>query len=235
MTSEDADSKSRGKAERSTGAKLGRRPGDTDTADKILDAAEEEFAVCGYEGTSLRAICDRAGTNQALIRYYFGSKQGLYTSIYLRRGKQLNRERIRMLDAVETEKGEAITLDDIVAAFILPGINIKREGAGGLAYMRLHARLQDESPEFMEDLRHRVYDDTTQRFIAALKKALPHLDAASIYWRMIFVVGAYFYTVSDSNRLETLSNGQYSSKNLDESYRQMLAFLVGGLSAAATK
>ena len=34
-----------------------------------------------------------------MIRYYFESKQGLYCAIYLRRGQELGRERIRLLDA----------------------------------------------------------------------------------------------------------------------------------------
>jgi AcrR family transcriptional regulator len=211
--------------------KLGRRPGDNATAEKILNTAEEEFAARGYEGTSLREIAERAQVNQALIRYYFDSKQGLYCAIYLRRGQELGRERIRLLDELERRPGPEPTIEEIVRAFIIPAIAIKRQGAGGAAYMRLHARLQDESPEFMEDLRRRVYDESMTRYIAAMKRTLGPIDPAIVYWRMVFVVGAYFYTLSDSNRLEVYSNGTCTSKDLEESLRQLVPFLVGGLRA----
>ncbi|QEX15788.1 TetR family transcriptional regulator [Hypericibacter terrae] len=211
--------------------KLGRRPGDNATGDKILDAAEEEFAARGYEGTSLREISQRAKINQALIRYYFGSKQGLYCSIYLRRGQELGRERIRLLDALEARPGQPPTIEELVRAFIVPAIEIKRQGAGGVAYMRLHARLQDEAPDFMSDLRKRVYDESTTRYINALKRALGDMHPDCVYWRMIFLIGAYFYTLADSDRLEAYSGGSCSTKDLDECVRQIVPFLVGGLTA----
>ena len=213
--------------------KLGRRPGDNATGEKILDAAETEFAARGYHGTSLRDISSRAKINQALIRYYFGSKQGLYCAIYLRRGQELGRERIRLLDELEARPGQPPTVAEIVRAFIIPAIQIKTQGAGGIAYMRLHARLQDEAPEFMADIRRRVYDASTIRYIDALKRALIDLDPACVYWRMIFLIGAYFYTLADSERLEHYSGGTCSSKDLDECVRQIVPFLVGGLTCPA--
>lgn len=213
-------------------SKLGRRPGDNPTAEQILNTAEEEFAARGYEGTSLREIAERAQVNQALIRYYFDSKQGLYCAIYLRRGQELGRERIKLLDELES-RSRPPTVDEIVRAFIAPAIAIKRQGAGGAAYMRLHARLQDESPEFMEDLRRRVYDESTNRYIEALRRVLGPIDPAIVYWRMVFLIGAYFYTLADSNRIEVYSKGTCSSKDLDESLRQLIPFLVSGLKAPA--
>jgi AcrR family transcriptional regulator len=211
--------------------KLGRPPGDTDTSDRILNAAEEEFAARGYEGTSLREIAERAKVNQALICYYFGSKQGLYCAIYLRRGLQLGAERLRLLDQLEARLGPAPTVEEIVFAFIAPAIEIKRQGAGGVAYMRLHARLQNEAPEFMEDIRRRVYDESTMRYINALKRVLKDVDPTVIYWRMVFLIGAYFYTLADSDRLEAYSGGSCSAKDLDECLRQIIPFLVGGMLA----
>lgn len=56
-------------------------PAPTDaTRERILDAAVALFAVNGYEGTAVRAIVQRAGTNLNSINYYFGGKLGLYKS-----------------------------------------------------------------------------------------------------------------------------------------------------------
>lgn len=45
---------------------------------KILQAAEVEFALNGYKGTSLNAVADRADLPKSNILYYFKSKLGLY-------------------------------------------------------------------------------------------------------------------------------------------------------------
>ncbi len=56
----------------------GRRAGDSGTRDAVLDAARELFALHGYDGASMRAIAAQAGVDPALIRHFFGDKQGLF-------------------------------------------------------------------------------------------------------------------------------------------------------------
>ena len=48
------------------------------TKARLLEAAGEEFAEKGYEGATIRAICERAGANQAAVNYHFGDKEQLY-------------------------------------------------------------------------------------------------------------------------------------------------------------
>lgn len=48
------------------------------TADKILDAALEEFAMLGFEGARMTTIASRAGTTHPLIHHHFGSKEALW-------------------------------------------------------------------------------------------------------------------------------------------------------------
>ena len=47
------------------------------TPDALIAAALHLFGHRGYEGTSTRAIAERAGTNVASIAYHFGGKEGL--------------------------------------------------------------------------------------------------------------------------------------------------------------
>lgn len=56
----------------------GRRPGPTETREKILAAAREMFAEKGYDGVSLRAIARAAGVDPALVHHFFGSKDGVF-------------------------------------------------------------------------------------------------------------------------------------------------------------
>lgn len=45
---------------------------------QILKAAEDEFVLHGYKGTSMQSIADRAGLPKANIHYYFKNKANLY-------------------------------------------------------------------------------------------------------------------------------------------------------------
>lgn len=47
----------------------------------ILAAAEEEFAINGYQGTSTAAIARRAGLAKAQVHYYFPAKEDLYREL----------------------------------------------------------------------------------------------------------------------------------------------------------
>lgn len=46
----------------------------SETVERILDAAEQLFAEKGFAETSLRLITSKAGVNLAAVNYHFGSK-----------------------------------------------------------------------------------------------------------------------------------------------------------------
>lgn len=51
------------------------------TRDALTSAARALFAQKGFDGTSVRAITDRAGANLGSITYHFGSKKALYAAV----------------------------------------------------------------------------------------------------------------------------------------------------------
>jgi AcrR family transcriptional regulator len=55
---------------------------ETVVKDRLLEAAGVEFAKRGFENASVRAMCDAAGANVSAVKYYFGSKRGLYSAVW---------------------------------------------------------------------------------------------------------------------------------------------------------
>lgn len=49
---------------------------------RILLAAKKLFANQGFEGTTVRQICEEAGANVALVSYYFGGKENMFGAIF---------------------------------------------------------------------------------------------------------------------------------------------------------
>jgi AcrR family transcriptional regulator len=58
--------------------RTGRRPGNQDTREAILEAARKAFAERGYDKASIRAIATSAGVDPALVHHYFGTKDDLF-------------------------------------------------------------------------------------------------------------------------------------------------------------
>lgn len=52
-----------------------------DTCARLLNAAVEVFTEVGYRNATLRAICQRAGANNAAINYHFRDKEHLYRAV----------------------------------------------------------------------------------------------------------------------------------------------------------
>lgn len=57
---------------------------EADVKSRILLAAKRLFAEYGYEGTSVRQICEAASANVALVSYHFGGKEQLFHALLVK-------------------------------------------------------------------------------------------------------------------------------------------------------
>ncbi|MDC0612545.1 TetR/AcrR family transcriptional regulator [Vibrio sp.] len=83
---------------------MSRPKGDTQTRQSLLEAAKTCFTKLGYERVSTRQIARIAGVDAAMIRYYFGSKAGLFEAMVLETIKP-------MLDKLK-ERHDLLTTND---------------------------------------------------------------------------------------------------------------------------
>lgn len=93
--------------------------------DRILEAAVFEFGNSGFGGATWRSIADRAGVNQALIKFYFEDKDGLWRAALA----HAQREKEANLPVL----GEKVTHEDVavwVAAYV-------RDAAAHPSYARM--------------------------------------------------------------------------------------------------
>lgn len=80
------------------------------TEQKIIQAANKLFTQKGYAATRTRDIAEEAGTNLALINYYFGSKENLFKKVVQEKlkmllgaiGPVLSNEHISLEDKIRT-------------------------------------------------------------------------------------------------------------------------------------
>lgn len=75
------------------------------TTDVILDAAFRILARDGYQGLTARSVAEEAGTNLALVNYYFGGKKGLLLALY----DELERQRFTRQQAMYDHPTEPLS------------------------------------------------------------------------------------------------------------------------------
>jgi TetR/AcrR family transcriptional regulator, cholesterol catabolism regulator len=112
---------------------------------RILDSAAHEFALHGYEGTSLRRVADGAGLQLGSLYFHFSAKDDLLNAV-LRNAVDVALERI---DTALAELPEAATARDRLAAAVrahLEALHEKR--SRGVAVVRaLSPGLSESTPE----------------------------------------------------------------------------------------
>jgi AcrR family transcriptional regulator len=207
------------------------------TAARILAAAERLFLAHGYDGTSSRMITAAARVNLAAVNYHFGGKTGLFQAMLARRLDPLHEERLVLLDAYERAAGAApLSCERILSALFVPALRLARDPqAGGADFLRLLGRAYvDPSPELRAFLSER-YAPSIARFKDAFARALPHIAARELSWRLHFMLGALAYTLAGTDAwrlIAALSQDETARPTNDQLLLRRLApFLIAGLQA----
>jgi AcrR family transcriptional regulator len=87
------------------------------TRERLLDAAEREFAMLGFAGARLREIADGAGVQPALIHHYFVDKQGLYRAVLDRALAQTSEDSWTLLGTHRDLEGFTRGFIDLLVGF----------------------------------------------------------------------------------------------------------------------
>lgn len=199
------------------------------TKERLLDAAERLFADRGIAETSLRDITAQAEANLAAVNYHFGGKDGLLEAVFDQRLRPVNRERLRLLDAFEEAAGaEPVPLAQIMYANLAPPFRKLDEwGGAGERFMRIVARINADPSSSIHEVFVRQFDEVRTRYLAALAKTLPELEAHEIERRFHFALAAMMHTFCWGPHVECLCAIGRGSR--DEVLRSLIEYAVGGM------
>jgi len=202
----------------------------TDTKQKILDTAERLIALQGFAATSLRHIIAEAGVNLAAVHYHFGSKEELLDHVIARKATAVNEERLARLQQFEREAGSGpVPVEKVLAAFLEPMIEL---GSRNPQFVQVMGRMQSEG--MLPAIIAKHFQPTVAYFLKALRRSLPELPEAELFWRLQFMFGAMARAVTGPGGFSTPG---IQSDNPDFAclIRRLQVFLCAGLKAPATQ
>ena len=205
-----------------------------ETRTRILDAAEELFMQHGFESTSMRLLTAKAGANLAAVNYHFGSKDALIEAVFRRRLDPMNSGRIAELDRLEKDAGgRALSPEAIIRAFVGASLRmIEDSKSGGRNFIRLLGRTYTDPQKHIRSLIGQLYAPAMARFKAAFERALPHMPADELVWRIHFMFGTLAYTLAATDTVQLIAGckpeDRYDARLLEA---RLTAFLAAGLLA----
>ena len=202
-----------------------------DTKEQILDVAERLFADRGFHATPLRDITSEAGANLASVNYHFGSKEALLEAVLERRLRPVNARRLELLDAIEVAAGTgAPNAQEVIRAFLSPPFQKRQElGASGDNFLRLLGRIHSETNEQFRATFFQQFNEVFRRFGQALQRALPHLDASDVGWRMLFLVGSMAFTMAWGNSFASIGLG--ANRDPKDVLESLIQYAAAGMAS----
>ncbi|TGG92085.1 TetR/AcrR family transcriptional regulator [Natronospirillum operosum] len=178
-----------------------------DNQQRILQAAEEEFGLHGFKGTTIQNVADRAGLPKANVVYYFSNKVNLYTAVLGRITRSWN----DVFNRATAEDDPAEVLDHFIRAKIEQSVLNPR--ASRIFAMEIIQGAPHHKDYLRQYLRNWVRDRATviEQWIA--EGRMHPVDPV----QLIFMIWAttQHYADFETQVLTVMNRGEYEAQDID--------------------
>ena len=210
----------------------------SDTALRILEAAERLFVEFGLAATSLRQITQQAGVNLAAVNYHFRSKDALFEAVFARRFAPWARECLYELDRLERDvaAGTAqLDVESVVMCYVRPALALSKDPSrGGALFVRLFSRVLVENHRLLREKLSREWGHLVTRYTEAFGRALPGLSSEAVAWRLHLGFSVMFHAFAGNDILKLFGRSAVSARDPDLIVKHMVPFVVAGMTGVPT-
>lgn len=184
------------------------------TRERLLRAGAKMFAEQGFHAVSVRGIVAEADVNLGAINYHFGSKQALFEEIFAIGATRMIKLRLELLDECREGPGRPPLLEQVVTAYLAPGLVYAGSDPDIVQFQRIRARIITEDSTLAHQLLRRHYQESTRRFLDAFARALPDVPRPLLLWRYQTMIATVVYGGSSWG---TVQSAPDEDKPADES------------------
>lgn len=205
----------------------------SETVERILDAAEQLFAEKGFAETSLRLITSKAGVNLAAVNYHFGSKKALIQAVFSRFLGPFCISLERELDRRQGKPDSRASLEELLVMLVEQALTVKPRSGNDLSiFMRLlglaFSQSQGHLRRYLEDMYGKVF----RRYLVLLHEAAPRIPPLELFWRVHFMLGAASFSMSGIKALRAIAETDFGvDTSIEQVMRLMVPFLAAGMRA----
>lgn len=202
----------------------------SETVERILDAAELLFAEKGFAETSLRLITSKAGVNLAAVNYHFGSKKSLIQAVFSRFLSPYCASLERELDVRQASGGKP-TLEELLEMLVDQALAAKPRSGDDLSiFMRLLGLAFSQSQGHLRRYLEEMYGRVFRRYMHLVHEAAPNLPPIELFWRVHFMLGAAAFSMSGIKALRAIAENDFGvDTSIEQVMRLMVPFLAAGM------
>lgn len=215
-------------------AENGRLHPATDTASRIIQAAEKLFAEQGFKETTMRQITTLADVNLAAVNYHFGSKQGLIQSV-------AEHALTPLCDAIDeglasrASQDPAPSLQQLLQILAAALVRVHQRNSHALAVlMRLLDHAYRPSQQELQQFIQYRYGKRVAVFLHYLRENTRTLSEREFFWRLHFLMGSVIFTLSNMHALVALDQSASDpDAEVDAILQRMIPVISAGILAPA--
>lgn len=202
----------------------------SDTAGRIIRAAERLFAEQDFKETTMRQITGLAEVNLAAVNYHFGSKFGLICSVAERSLSPLCEQVDKALARFAPD--ETPDLDQLLHILARALVHVHGENPYALSMlMRLLDQAYRPSQQGLQTFLRERYGSRFQRYLQFLRQGAAPLDDHEFFWRLHFLLGSIIFTLSNMHTLSALDQLEHKREGESVALEQILARMIPVISA----
>ena len=187
----------------------------------------------------MRAITSLAGVDVSQVNYYFGTKDGLFEEVMLRRVDRMSHVRlasIAVLDLSGDMSSQRTELNrKILKFFVNPLFGETPQEREGLANYRKLIALVANSKRWQDSIFKEHYDPVVDRYINVLCLVNSQLSRDDVCWAFNFFLGSLTNAIAETGRIDRLSRGSVQSCDLDLMIERLIDFATGAFAGMSLK
>ncbi|AYC33438.1 TetR/AcrR family transcriptional regulator [Pseudomonas cavernae] len=205
----------------------------SETVERILDAAEQLFAEKGFAETSLRSITSKAGVNLAAVNYHFGSKKALIQAVFSRFLGPFCNSLERELDRRQARAEHKASLEELLEILVEQALAVKPRSGNDLSiFMRLLGLAFSQSQGHLRRYLEDAYGKVFRRYMMLLHEGAPRIPPLELFWRIHFMLGAAAFSMSGIKALRAIAENDFGvNTSIEQVMRLMVPFLAAAMRA----
>jgi AcrR family transcriptional regulator len=183
------------------------------TRDAILEAAVKQFGEKGFEGVSVRDICEKINVNVSAIKYHFGGKIELYRECFKNFGQS-------KLDMASRLLCKASSLEELKFRLTIFSNDFIADGISDIQKTKMICREIEASNPMIDD----IFEETFLKFYQTLVDMFSDAQKKKILAKNLdanLITSFMFHSITMGIRNDHINEKFFKKTLKDNKYREL--------------